>query len=108
MHGHRCTGAKVVLDVENGYNIFIFTRRLSLVVRPSHAMSGQLEVKMISIIRYSKYLRMLSRVLMQYLRMISSISMQSIRMISTISMHYLRIISTISMQYLRMISAGEV
>ena len=32
------------------------TRRLSLVVRPSHAMSGQLEVRMTSIIQYIQYL----------------------------------------------------
>ena len=55
---HRCTTGKlvhrwcctVVHYVDKNFMSLHVTRRLSLVVRPSHAMSGQLEVRMTSII----------------------------------------------------------
>ena len=64
VQGHRCTGAQVhnrctggvVHYVDTNFMSLHVTRRLSLVVRPSHAMSGQLEVRMISIIQYLQYL----------------------------------------------------
>ena len=64
VQGHRCTGAQqvnrctggVVHYVDKNFMSLHVTRRLSLVVRPSHAMSGQLEVSIISIIQYLQYL----------------------------------------------------
>ena len=61
---NRCTGVQVhnrftgavVHYVDTNFMSLHVTRRLSLVVRPSHAMSGQLEVRMISIIKYLQYL----------------------------------------------------